>query len=79
MRYVNANSGPPAMVDVMMSNPLKRSKSYMDSLLAFWPGLQVLAGDLRPAIELHHMLYHVMKRHKFLPEVRENIETRMRR
>eukprot|EP00118_Oscarella_pearsei_P013367 m.106185 g.106185 ORF g.106185 m.106185 type:complete len:338 (+) comp37256_c0_seq3:249-1262(+) len=66
MRYVNTG---PAMVDVFLGDPKQRSKIYMDSLLAFWPGLQVLKGDLRPAIELHHMLYHVMKRHKFLPEV----------
>lgn len=40
----------------------------MDALLAFWPGLQVLKGDIKPAVETHEMLYQVMKRHKFIPE-----------
>ena len=30
---------------------------------------QVLKGDIQPAIELHEMLYQVMQRHNFLPEV----------
>ena len=29
----------------------------------------MLKGDIQPAIELHEMLYQVMQRHKFLPEV----------
>lgn len=33
----------------------------MDALLAFWPGLQVLKGDLKAAMEMHEMLYHVVK------------------
>lgn len=40
----------------------------MDSLLAFWPGLQVLSGDLKPAVETHEMLYQVMQMHTFIPE-----------
>lgn len=40
----------------------------MDALLAFWPGLQVLLGDMRPAVETHEMLYQVMQRHTFIPE-----------
>lgn len=40
----------------------------MDALLAFWPGLQVLKGDIKPAVETHEMLYQVMQRHKFIPE-----------
>lgn len=32
--------------------------------------LQVLKGDIRPAIETHEMLYQVTKKHNFLPEVR---------
>lgn len=31
--------------------------------------LQVLKGDIRPAIETHEMLYQVTKKHNFLPEV----------
>lgn len=30
---------------------------------------QVLKGDIRPAIETHEMLYQVIKKHNFLPEV----------
>lgn len=40
----------------------------MDALLAFWPGLQVLKGDIKPAVETHEMLYQVMQRHNFIPE-----------
>ena len=40
----------------------------MDSLLAFWPGLQVLWGDVESAIHTHDMLYHVTERYNFLPE-----------
>lgn len=31
--------------------------------------IQVLKGDIRPAIETHEMLYQVTKKHNFLPEV----------
>ena len=30
---------------------------------------KVLKGDIQPAIELHEMLYQVMQKHNFLPEV----------
>lgn len=40
----------------------------MDSLLAFWPGMQVLMGDLKSAIEIHEMLFQVVQKFKFLPE-----------
>lgn len=48
--------------------PHTNSRNYMDALLAFWPGLQVLKGDIKPAVETHEMLYQVMQRHKFIPE-----------
>jgi mannosidase alpha-like ER degradation enhancer 1 len=35
--------------------------THIDSLAAFWPGLQALAGDLRHAIG-HHFLYFVLWR-----------------
>lgn len=38
MRYVNKG---PLFVDVHMHRPTVASRSFMDSLLAFWPGLQV--------------------------------------
>uniref|UniRef100_A0A8C6PYX8 alpha-1,2-Mannosidase n=1 Tax=Nothobranchius furzeri TaxID=105023 RepID=A0A8C6PYX8_NOTFU len=65
MKYI---SQPPLLLNVHMHNPTVGVRSWMDSLLAFFPGLQVLRGDLKPAIETHEMLYQVTKQHKFLPE-----------
>uniref|UniRef100_A0A3Q2YG88 alpha-1,2-Mannosidase n=1 Tax=Hippocampus comes TaxID=109280 RepID=A0A3Q2YG88_HIPCM len=65
MKYI---SQPPLLLNVHMHNPTVSARSWMDSLLAFFPGLQVLRGDLKPAIETHEMLYQVTKQHKFLPE-----------
>uniref|UniRef100_A0A1A7XUB7 alpha-1,2-Mannosidase n=1 Tax=Iconisemion striatum TaxID=60296 RepID=A0A1A7XUB7_9TELE len=65
MKYI---SQPPLLLNVHMHNPTVSARSWMDSLLAFFPGLQVLRGDLKPAIETHEMLYQVTKEHKFLPE-----------
>ena len=55
---------------VSMSRPSILTPLH-DSLSAFWPSLQVLAGDLRPAIETHeaHTLV-ARKYYGFLPEVR---------
>ncbi|KAK7470737.1 hypothetical protein VKT23_002158 [Stygiomarasmius scandens] len=41
----------------------------VDSLSAFWPGLQVLAGDVQSAIKLHLLYYNLWRRHSGLPEV----------
>ncbi|XP_051956448.1 ER degradation-enhancing alpha-mannosidase-like protein 3 isoform X2 [Xyrauchen texanus] len=65
MKYI---SKPPLLLNVHMHNPTVNVRSWMDSLLAFFPGLQVLRGDLKPAIETHEMLYQVTKQHNFLPE-----------
>ena len=65
MKYI---SNGPLLVDVSMNAPTRMTRSYMDSLLAFWPGLQVLWGDVESAIHTHDMLYHVTERHNFLPE-----------
>ncbi|KAI6197839.1 hypothetical protein M3Y94_01272800 [Aphelenchoides besseyi] len=65
MRYLNKG---PLFIDVHMHRPLVASRSYMDSLLAFWPGVQVLKGDLKGAMEIHEMLLNVIKKHGFLPE-----------
>lgn len=56
------------LVDVMMHQPDRPIRAFVDALQAFWPGLQVLKGDLKPAIETHEMLYNVAKKYKFLPE-----------
>ncbi|KAB7496940.1 ER degradation-enhancing alpha-mannosidase-like protein 3 [Armadillidium nasatum] len=65
MKYVSQG---PMMLDVHMHRPHTTSRNFMDALHAFWPGLQVLKGDIKPAIETHEMLYQVMQRHNFLPE-----------
>ncbi|PIA31515.1 hypothetical protein AQUCO_04900074v1 [Aquilegia coerulea] len=39
-----------------------------NSLQAFWPGLQVLAGDINPAIRTHHAFFSVWKKYGFTPE-----------
>ena len=58
MRYLSKG---PLFIDVHMHKPTVAARSYMDSLLAFWPGLQVLKGDLKSAIEMHEMLYLVVQ------------------
>jgi len=65
MKYMGTG---PLMMDVHMHRPHTNSKHFADSLAAFWPGLQVLMGDLKPAIEQHEVLYQIMQRHHFLPE-----------
>ena len=47
----------PLWVDVHMHKPTTNAKNFMDALAAYWPGLQVLKGDLTSAIETHEMLY----------------------
>ncbi|XP_028784199.1 alpha-mannosidase I MNS4-like [Neltuma alba] len=39
-----------------------------NSLQAFWPGLQVLAGDIDPAIRTHAAFFSVWRRYGFTPE-----------
>ncbi|CAK1588810.1 unnamed protein product [Parnassius mnemosyne] len=65
MKYISRG---PVMMAVHMHRPHLQSRNFMDALLAFWPGLQVLLGDVRPAVETHEMLYQVMQRHTFIPE-----------
>ncbi|XP_055897620.1 ER degradation-enhancing alpha-mannosidase-like protein 3 isoform X3 [Biomphalaria glabrata] len=64
-RYISQG---PLLVDVLMHKPTSAAKNFMDALLAFWPGLQVLVGDIGPAVETHEMLYQIIQRHNFLPE-----------
>lgn len=51
-----------------MHRPTSTSKNFVDALGAFWPGLQVLMGDLKPAIETHEVLYQILQKHDFIPE-----------
>ncbi|KAF8974233.1 alpha mannosidase-like protein [Flammula alnicola] len=55
-RTVNMHSGDAAYLTV-------------DSLSAFWPGLQVLAGDVQNAIKLHMIYYNLWRQFSGLPEV----------
>ncbi|CRL00773.1 CLUMA_CG014027, isoform A [Clunio marinus] len=65
MKYIRQG---PILLDVHMHRPHTKSKNFMDALLAFWPGLQVLSGDIGPAVQTHEMLYQVMQMHTFIPE-----------
>lgn len=44
MKYI---SQPPLLLNVHMHNPTVSVRSWMDSLLAFFPGLQVSNAVLR--------------------------------
>ncbi|CAO3677182.1 unnamed protein product [Umbelopsis ramanniana] len=41
---------------------------WIDSLSAFWPGLQVLYGDLEMAIKSHLTYYNLWKKYRGMPE-----------
>lgn len=41
MKYI---SQPPLLLDVHIHKPLLPARTWMDSLLAFFPGLQVIIG-----------------------------------
>ena len=58
----------PFLIDCDMHKPRSSRKSSIDSLLAFWPGLQVLWGDIDVAASIHDVLYYVNHKHDFLPE-----------
>lgn len=53
---------------VEMDKPKSLSRPYVDALVAFFPGLQVLYGDVDAARESHGMLHHVHRKYNFLPE-----------
>ncbi|EJT97632.1 hypothetical protein DACRYDRAFT_59015 [Dacryopinax primogenitus] len=41
---------------------------YVDSLSAFWPGLQVLGGDIQNAIKSHLVYWNLWRRYSAMPE-----------
>lgn len=41
---------------------------WIDSLAAFFPGLQVIAGDLDNAIKHHYLYFEIWQRYSALPE-----------
>ncbi|XP_018647200.1 LOW QUALITY PROTEIN: mannosyl-oligosaccharidealpha-1,2-mannosidase-r el ated [Schistosoma mansoni] len=70
-RYVSGPQSaefPFLFLDVHMHRPAQRARTFMDALLAFWPGIQVLTGDVKRAVVLHELLYLIHKRNKLLPE-----------
>ncbi|ORY37680.1 hypothetical protein BCR33DRAFT_663463 [Rhizoclosmatium globosum] len=42
--------------------------NWVDSLSAFWPGLQVLAGDVDGAVKLHFVFWSIWNKFKAFPE-----------
>ncbi|XP_019716702.1 ER degradation-enhancing alpha-mannosidase-like protein 1 [Hippocampus comes] len=58
---------PPMYVNVNMMSG-KIMNTWIDSLQAFFPGLQVLNGDVENAICLHAFYYAIWKRFGALPE-----------
>ncbi|XP_042387307.1 alpha-mannosidase I MNS4-like isoform X1 [Zingiber officinale] len=64
MRYLHHD---PWYVEVNM-NSAATVWPLFNSLQAFWPGLQVLAGDIDPAIRTHAAFFSVWKRYGFTPE-----------
>ncbi|KAF8165423.1 alpha mannosidase-like protein [Crassisporium funariophilum] len=74
MRYARAKDGYWYKTVNMHSG--EAAYNTIDSLSAFWPGLQVLAGDIQNAIKLHLICnniiiidYNLWKQHSGLPEV----------
>jgi len=55
--YMNVNFGSAVLVS-----------PWMDSLAAFWPGQQVLAGDIPSAIKGHLQYWTIWTRYGMLPE-----------
>ncbi|KAI3388431.1 hypothetical protein SNEBB_011010 [Seison nebaliae] len=53
---------------VQMHQPHQWTRRFLDSLSAFWPGLQASNGDITAAVILHERLMQVARRHHFLPE-----------
>jgi mannosidase alpha-like ER degradation enhancer 3 len=58
----------PFLITTPMHRPGGLARKFMDSLQMFWPGLQVLKGDLAPAIQTHKMYYQLFERYGFFPE-----------
>ncbi|XP_078728511.1 ER degradation-enhancing alpha-mannosidase-like protein 1 [Lampetra fluviatilis] len=67
-RECNSGHGePPLYVNVNMCSG-RIINTWIDSLQAFFPGLQVLAGDVEEAICLHAFYYAIWQRFEALPE-----------
>ncbi|TRM68046.1 glycoside hydrolase family 47 protein [Schizophyllum amplum] len=67
MRYVRAPDG--FWYRPVNMNTGDTAYATIDSLAAFWPGLQVLAGDVQSAIRLHMLYADIWKLFSGIPEV----------
>ncbi|KAI6192394.1 Edem3 protein [Aphelenchoides bicaudatus] len=69
MRYLNKG---PLFIDVHMHKPMVASRSYMDALLAFWPGVQVIQKHkFLPEAFTHDLQIH-WPNHPLRPEFLES-------
>lgn len=69
MKYISQG---PMLLDVHMHRPHTNSRNYMDALLAFWPGLQVLKGLNYSYYFLHFLLF--IKFHTIIKTIFEEIK-----
>ncbi|KZS97985.1 hypothetical protein SISNIDRAFT_405596 [Sistotremastrum niveocremeum HHB9708] len=67
MRYVRSNDG--FWYRSVWINSGDIAYATTDSLSAFWPGLQVLAGDVDNAIKSHLIYWNLWRRYSGMPEV----------
>lgn len=58
----------PFILTGNMEQPNIIVRQYIDSLQMFWPGLQVLHGDIQNAVELHRMHSVLAHQYGFSPE-----------
>ncbi|RIA92358.1 Glycoside Hydrolase Family 47 protein [Glomus cerebriforme] len=66
LRYIRDETGYLYRNVNMMNGGLM--SSWVDSLSAYFPGLQVLAGDLDNAIKSHLLYYNIWKKYRAMPE-----------
>ena len=60
----------PWKIEVDMNLGNKKIRSYyVSSLSAFWPALQVLAGDIKSAQSSHGAFYSIWKKFQSMPEI----------
>jgi len=50
----------------MYTGAVKRRR--FENLMAFWPGMQILVGDTKPAVRTLNAMYKVWRDHGFIPE-----------
>eukprot|EP00040_Diaphanoeca_grandis_P014842 m.75398 g.75398 ORF g.75398 m.75398 type:complete len:787 (+) comp24783_c0_seq1:192-2552(+) len=58
----------PFIFHANMNHPHVITRKHLDSLQMFWPGLQVLHGDIDLASAMHRMHYTLTEKYDFPPE-----------